>query len=296
MVNRRAFLGAAAAAGLPGQEPPPRRPRPVVCLFSEHLAKLHYTELGAVLHQLGFDGCDLTVRKGGHVLPEMAPVDLVRAVECIRDEGVEVSMITTDLTSATEPWARNVLGLAGQQYMRVPYFQPGYYRYGPGPIDSQLATVRRDLAGLVMLGRAYGIAAGFHNHSGDYVGEAVWDIREIIREMDPRWIGYYFDPCHATVEGGDGGWQIALRLALDRLKMVAVKDFYWEKSGGRWTRRMCPLGEGMVEWPRIFAALAQAGFAGPLSLHIEYNPADELPAIARDLAWLRKQVVAAWGA
>jgi len=294
-LTRRDFVRTAGAAMLQARETAPApRARPIICLFSKHLAMLEYTELGGILAQLGFEGCDLTVRKGGHVLPEKAPVDLVRAIECIRGEGVEVPMITTDLVSAADPWARNVLGLAGRQYMKVPFFKPGYYLYGPGPVKDRLAVVERELAGLVALGRAYGIAAGFHNHAGEYVGEAVWDIHELIRDMDPRWIGYYFDPCHATAEGGEGGWDVALRLALPRIKMVAMKDFYWEKAGGKWRRRMCPIGEGMVDWPKVFATLAQANFSGPLSLHIEYNPPDGLAAITRDLAWVKKQVAAAW--
>ena len=32
------------------------------------------------------------------------------------------------------------------------------------------------------------------------VGEAVWDGRAVMEGLDPNWIGYYFDPCHATAE------------------------------------------------------------------------------------------------
>lgn len=297
-LNRRellAGLASAAALGGAGQQPAaPPRTRPMICLFSKHLQKLHYTELGGVLNHMGFEGCDLTVRKGGHVEPALAPVDLVRAIECIRGEGVEVPMITTDLVSARDPHANNVLGLAGRQYMGVPFFKPGYYDYGKTPVEGRLLEVRRDFAGLVSLGRACGMAAGFHNHSGDRVGQSVWEIREVLGGLDPRWAGYYFDPCHATIEGGLGGWQVALRLVLPGVKMVAMKDFYWEKTGGRWTPRPCPIGEGMVDWPKVFAALAGAGFTGPLSLHIEYKPANEVAAIARDLAWVEKQVAATW--
>ncbi len=292
-LSRRELLVGAAATGAPGAAR--GRTRPMICLFSKHLQKLHYTELGGVLKHMGFEGCDLTVRKGGHVLPEMAPVDLVRAIECIRGEGVEVPMITTDLVAANSPYARNVLGLAGRQYMGVPYFKPGYWRYGRAPVEETLAAARRDFAGLAALGGACGIAAGFHNHSGNYVGQSAWEVREVLRGLDPRWAGYYFDPCHAAIEGGAGGWRVALRLALPRIKMVAVKDFYWEKAGGQWKASFCPAGEGMVEWPAVFSALAGAGFTGPLSLRIEYRPGDELAAIARDLAWLEKQVSAAWG-
>jgi sugar phosphate isomerase/epimerase len=291
-VTRRAFaLGGVAALQAAAQAP---KPAPTICLFSKHLPKIHYSELGGVLKGLGFAGCDLTVRPGGHVEPALAAADLYRAVESIRAEGVEVPMITTALVSAADPTARPVLGIAGR--MKVPYFKPGYWHYQPTDnIEARVAAVRRDVGGLVSLGRSYGMVAGFHNHSGNNVGEAVWDTRSIIEDLDPNWIGYYFDPCHATAEGGQGGWNISMRMALPRIKMVALKDFYWAKTNGKWTMQMCPIGEGMVKWSEVFALLASAHFTGPISLHLEYEPADELAAIARDLAFVKKQVAAAYG-
>ncbi len=284
-------MGSAAALQVGAQSP---RPLPTICLFSKHLPKIHYAELGGVLKDLGFAGCDLTVRPGGHVEPALAPADLYRAIEAIRAEGVEVPMITTAFVNAADPSLRSVLAIAGR--MKVPYFKLGYWPYRPNDnIEARVAEVRRDVLGLVMQGRTYGMAAGFHNHSGANVGEAVWDTRSIIEGMDPNWIGYYFDPCHATAEGGEAGWNIALRMALPRIKMVAMKDFYWAKVNGKWTMQMCPIGQGMVNWPQVFTLLAGARFAGPLSLHLEYEIGDGLEAIARDLAYVKKQVAAAYG-
>lgn len=269
--------------------------RPILCIFSKHLAKLQYSELGPVVKQMGFDGVDLTVRPFGHVLPERAPHDLARAIEMIRGEGLQVPMITTDLVRAGTQIATNVLGIAGG--MKVPYYKPGYWRYSPtGDIETRLAEVKANTIGLIALGKAYGMAAGFHNHSGDYVGAAVWDIRAVIGDIDPRWVGYYFDPCHATAEGGVAGWKISMQLALPRLKMVALKDFYWEKSKGKWEMKMCPMGQGMVDWPKVFSMLAEAHFAGPISLHMEYEPPDEVAAIVRDFEFVKKQVEKRYGA
>jgi L-ribulose-5-phosphate 3-epimerase len=295
-LTRRAFAlgGAALSAALDAPAQPPR-PKPMICLFSKCLAKLHYSELGGVLSDLGFAGCDLTVRPGGHVEPALSAADLYRAVEAIRGAGVEIPMITTAFVSAADPTIQNVLALCGRDRMKVPYFKLGYWNYRPADnIDTRIAEVRRDLTGLVSLARAYGMVAGFHNHSGNYVGEAVWDGRSAMEGVDANWIGYYFDPCHATAEGGEAGWQIALRMALPRIKMVAMKDFYWEKSNGKWAMRMCPMGEGMVRWDEVFAMLAAAGFSGPLSLHLEYEPVNP-GAIARDFAFVKKQVAKAWG-
>src|SRR5579862_7772089 len=193
-LTRRAFtMGSAAALQVAAQSP---RPLPTICLFSKHLPKIHYAELGGVLKDLGFAGCDLTVCPGGHVEPALAPADLYRAIEAIRAEGVEVPMITTAFVNAADPSLRSVLAIAGR--MKVPYFKLGYWPYRPNDnIEARVAEVRRDVLGLVIQGRTYGMAAGFHNHSGSNVGEAVWDTRSIIEGMDPAWIGYYFDPCHA---------------------------------------------------------------------------------------------------
>ncbi len=84
-----------------------------------------------------------------------------------------------------------------------------------------------------MLAGEHKIAMGLHNHSGNYIGEAVWDTWAMIYDLDPRWTGFYYDPGHAAIEGGLGGHDVSLRLALPRLKMVAVKDFFWRKDR-RW--------------------------------------------------------------
>jgi len=294
-MTRRTWIAAAgvAAAQQPPAPPPPPRTRPMFCFFSKYLQKLEYVEIGSIIKQLGFEGCDLTVRPGGHVEPDKVQVDMLRAIESLRGDGVDVGMITTDITSH-EPFAsRAILAISGRS--GVPCFKPGYWSYGPSEnIEQRLALVRQQAAGVVMLGRAYGIAAGFHNESGDHVGEAVWDTWAMINGLEARWAGYYFDPCHATAEGGVAGWSVAMRLALPRLKMLAVKDFSWEKIGGKWQMKMCPLGQGMVDWPKVFSMLAAAKFTGPISLHCEYNPPEILDAIAKDFAYVKKLANAAY--
>lgn len=266
--------------------------RPTLCIFSKHLAKLDYEQLGKVAKELGFEGVDLTVRPGGHVLPERVVEDLPRACQAIRAYGLEVPMITTSLLRADEPTAGTTLATAAR--LKIAKFKSGYWRYGAADPEKKIAEVKAATQGLVHLAAQHGVELGFHNHSGDYVGSALWDVREILAGLDPRWAGFYFDPAHATVEGGLFSWQVNLRLASKRLKMVAVKDFFWEKVGGKWRITWCPLGEGMVNWAGVFQTLAQARFTGPISLHIEYEARDELAAIARDLDFLRSQVKKAY--
>ena len=181
--------------------------------------------------------------------------------------------------------------------MGVPLFRPGVWKYnGTAEIEARLAEVQREIAGLVALGRSAAMAMGLRNVAGDNVGSAIWDTNLIIRGLYPQSVGYAFDPGSAAAAGGvDGGW-LALRLALPRLKMVTLNDFNWTKdAGGAWKAVPCPMGEGMVDWSRFFATLARAKFTGPLSIEMGYRPAREIEAIGRDLAFVRKQVAAAYG-
>ncbi|MEJ5368900.1 MAG: sugar phosphate isomerase/epimerase family protein [Bryobacteraceae bacterium] len=289
-MDRRTFL-ATLAATAQAQTP---RSRPLLCIFSKHMAQFGWEELGAHAKRLGFDGVDLTVRPKGHVPPERVAEDLPRAVEKLRKHGLEVPMITTDLKDASDPAARPTF--AAMQKLGIRLYKPGYWRYEAGvPAERTLAECRRRLEGLLRLGREFGVTAGLHNHSGSYVGCAVWDYRELLQGVKPEEAGFYFDPGHAVIEGGLYNWRVSLDVALPRLKMAAIKDFEWEKSGGRWRVAWRPLGQGMVPWRDVFGAFARAGFAGPLSLHLEYPGGDDLPSIEKDLAFLRKQVEEAYG-
>lgn len=296
-MTRRTALTTMAAAPAAFAQTGTAPAKPPVCIFSKHMAQFGYVELGKKAKEIGFDGIDLTVRAKGHVEPARAAEDMPKAVAAIRDAGLSVPMITTGLLEASDPAARPTLSTAAK--LRIPLWKPGYYRYKfDKPVNQTVEETKKSVAGLAALSKEYGVTAGFHNHSGDYFGAAVWDTREIIAQLDPKVIGYYFDPGHATIEGGLAGWRISLNMVLPRLKMVALKDFYWEKDkSGKWKTIWCPIGQGMVDWARVFATFAAAKYTGPLSLHVEYgDPKDELPNIVKDYDFIRKQVNAAWKA
>lgn len=277
MVTRREFVRTIAAAaagsvwsvGTGGAKPRGGGGfRGPFCFFSKHLPMLEGAALADAVKRIGFNGIDLTVRPRGHVDPARVRDELPRALDAIRERGVEVPMITTALLSADEPAARSILETAGKH--RVRYFKPGYYRYALADVRAEVAATGRSLAGLAQLGEACGVELGFHNHEGN-IGASIWDIAPEIDKMPAKWAGYYFDARHAVVEGGGVGWKAATRLVAPRLKMIAVKDVFWEKSERGWRLRDCPLGQGMVDWAWYSKALADGGFHGPVSLHFEYD-------------------------
>jgi L-ribulose-5-phosphate 3-epimerase len=290
-----AGLGASLSRSLTAAAPQVATSNPSLCLFSKHLPDLGWAALGRAVKDAGFDAVDLTVRPNGHVLPERAAADLPRAIEAIRSQGVGVPMITTDLTNASVPSAKPLLTAAAAGEVR--YFKTGYWRYSSSSdVRTQIAAAGEALAGLETLARDCGIQLGFHNHAG-YIGGALWEIAPAIDRLDPKWAGYYFDPRHAVAEGGGGTWKAAAHLVAPRLKMVAVKDFFWEKSDKGWRIRDCPLGEGMVDWKWYASTLRDVSFAGPISLHLEYEIPGRTPeertentlaAARRDLSALRR--------
>lgn len=281
----------AAASVLESETPS----RPTFIFFSKPLPELGWDDLGRAVRAAGYDGVDLTVRTKGHVLPERAAQDLPRAIAAIKSHGLTVPMITTELTSAADPTAKPLLETAARHGVR--YFKTGYWRFSASPdVRAQVSAAGQALAGLASLARDCGIELGFHNHAA-YIGAAVWDIAPAMDRVDPKWAGYYFDPRHAVAEGGAGAWKAATHLVLPRLKMVALKDCVWEKTPDGWRIEDVPLGEGMVDWAWIGAALRQAKFAGPVSVHLEYEiggatAADRtrqtIDAARRDLGVARK--------
>jgi L-ribulose-5-phosphate 3-epimerase len=267
---------------------------PAVCLYSKVLVKVGYIDLPPIVKALGFDGVDLSVEPDGHVIPAKAPNQLMPALEACTGIGLDVPMITTVLTRAQDHDSQEVLGLA--TYLQVPFFRPGHWKFtGPAQTEMQLPYVQRDIANLAQMGRYVKMAMGIQNYMEGAEGATVTDINRVIRPLDPHWVGFDFDIAYGTREGGEAGFEGPLAGALPRLKMVTLRDFKWDgPEGGERTARPCPLGDGVVDFPKFFAALAKARFAGPVTLPVDHSPAGEIEAIKHDLAFVRKQMAAAY--
>ncbi|MGH9407116.1 MAG: sugar phosphate isomerase/epimerase family protein [Terriglobia bacterium] len=283
-VSRRGFLQVSSATAMAGAaalsarflvDAPARGPfRGTLCLFSKLAPQLSWSELAQAVKGAGFGGIDLTVRRGGHVLPERAAIDLPQAVAAIRNAGLEVPMITTELLTADDPTAEPILSTASK--LSIPYLKPGYYRYKFINVLKELEEAGQKFRGLVALAEKHGIQVGYHNHPR-YVGAPVWDMASVIEPLNPRWCGFYFDLSQATMDGGASCWKVSSHLVIPRLKMVAAKDFIWKQVGPhQWRAEGCPLGQGMSHWNEFVHLLAQSSFHGPISLQQEYG----IPGVA----------------
>ena len=274
---------------------PKVRLTPAISIHSEQFPKIGYDELGGILRTLGFDGCVISVGATGHVTPAHADLDLMRFIEATTGSGVDVPALATTFTSPSNPTVQ--LAFAVGNEMGIPVFRPGEWKYGEAPdLEKRTAEVQREVLGFASLGNQAQMAIALHNGAGDAFGASLWDIQAMIRGVNPRVIGYDFDIGYATAHGGVAGADAALRMVLPRLKMTTARDCFWSKAPeGGWKLTECPLGEGMVDWPRFFAALARAHFTGPILLAVDYGTTDELAPMRKDLEFLTKQRAAAYG-
>lgn len=285
MTSRREFIelssaAAAVAAALPrdataGSVEGQGGFRGTLCLFSKPVPQLSWPELAQRVKAAGFGGVDLTVRTKGHVMPARAAEDLPKAVVAIRAAGLEVPMITTELLSGDHPTAEPIVRTAAK--LSIPFLKPGYYYYKFVDVRRERDEAAEQFRSLVKLTSRYGVQVGFHNHAG-YIGGQLWDMAPVIDALDARDAGFYYDLDNATMEGGVAGWKIGAKLAMARMKMMAVKDFYWKQTEKGWEPFNCPLGQGMCKHSELFRMAAAGGFHGPISLHMEF----QIPGVSDD--------------
>jgi len=294
--TRRRFLGSSAlglaAATIPPVQAATPAPRRFSLIgFTKPFADLSFAETADVVAEVGWDGAEVAVRSNAstHIQPDRVEDDLPRMVEALGARGKELTIVTTSVVRLDAAGERvlKTTAKAGIRRVRLGFLK--YPKRGGDPLE-QVAELRAALADVAAACRDLGLQAGYQNHSGaDYVGAAVWDLHEALRDLDPRHVGGCFDIAHATVEGGLA-WPLHARLMADRFVAVFCKDFFWEKTAGGQTLRWCPFGEGVVQ-RSFFDWLKTTSFSGPISQHHEYGGLgkgpDMVAQLRRDLDRLR---------
>ena len=104
MQERRAFLKQALAAGaLAGtaraEKKGPSEDWPIV-LFEKPVQALSYDEIGERLAEMGFDGIEATIRKGGHIDPSKAAKEVPAMLKSLGKSGLHTVIAETSVTGA----------------------------------------------------------------------------------------------------------------------------------------------------------------------------------------------------
>jgi sugar phosphate isomerase/epimerase len=288
MISRRRFLLATTAALLTGSRARAAEPFWPVVTFTKPFQRATYARTAEIVGEVGWQGIELPLRAKGQIEPERVEEELPKMVEALKARGLMVGTITTDIVAVSTAHAEKVLRTA--KALGITRYRLGSFRYRddehPG---AQLDALKPQLRELAALNQQLGVRGGIQNHSGErYIGCAVWDIFELVRDLDPQALGICFDIGHATLEGGLS-WKLAARLMEPWMVCVYVKDFRWEREAQGFAPKWGPLGEGMVR-REFFDWLRKSSYRGPISQHCEYLNGDtpeNLAAMKKDWAVLR---------
>ncbi|MFO0946095.1 MAG: TIM barrel protein [Planctomycetota bacterium] len=245
-------------------------------LFTDNLSTLDVTSACQAAKHAGFDGLDLTLRPGGHVLPENAEMGLASARQVADANGMSIPMISTAVNDVESPHAEAIFAAAAHYGVRR--IKLGYWAYRPfGTCAAQIDKAKEKLAGLVRLGAKYNVLPCVHVHSGRELACSGTGLFLILRDFKPGEVGAYVDPMHMSVEGGNAGWEIGLDLLAPWIALVGIKNFRWVEKGRdtkgqlRFFPQYVPLADGQAPLPEFVSYLRSLGYDGIVSFHSEYT-------------------------
>jgi sugar phosphate isomerase/epimerase len=273
-------------------------------LFTDNLADLTIDQVCMEVKRAGFDGIDLTLRPGGHVLPRNAEMGLSEARTIADRHQVTIPMASTAISDVDSPHAEAVV--AACAHYGVKQIKLGYWRYEPfGKIQKQIDAAKKKLEGIVKLTGKYHVQPCVHVHSGDILANGGPLLYLLLQDFSPDQVGAYVDPMHMTVEGGLFGWEIGLDLLVPWVSLVGIKNFRWQPRDRNARGQMefrteyVPIADGQANLPRFMDRLREIKYDGVVSLHSEYkgrssfrtlNTRELLDQSATDLQYLKSLV------
>jgi sugar phosphate isomerase/epimerase len=301
-LNRRKFgVGVASALGalaLPksnAKGASVRQDKPYeYCTFIKFIQDLSHEELAATLKEIGLDGAEVTVRKGGYIAPEAAADELPELAELFNEHDLKINILTTDIEGPDTPNVESILATASK--LGIQRYRMGFCRYDlKAPIKPQLESIKPQFKELAAMNREAGVTAVYQNHAGaKYMSATLWDLEQVLRDIPVEEIGCIFDIRHAVAEGGSA-WPIYYDIIKPHISALSAKDFNWglkKEKDERLSALHGPLGQGQVDYQKFLKEF-QKDFARALvTLHVEYLPkagvAANVAAIKRDFGVLQK--------
>jgi sugar phosphate isomerase/epimerase len=262
-MDRRELLlagGAAVTGSLIGQAALAQAPAAAKPLaLSAYSRTFHWlrtpAEVAAAIREVGNKAVDLTVRSGGgHVDPAKVATELPLWVRGLRAGGVDVSMIAPTITEAEDPYAEATLDAAAQLGIR--HYWWGTWRYDETkPYWPQLDALKPKVEKIARLNEKYGMKGIAHPRNGaGSVSAAFYDLYYLLKDFDPRWVGFQYDTQH-LLQAYDGGWVQQLRMGGSYIGGFVWKDMVIERVDAP-----NPDAEWLAAHPRPAAGPGAPGF------------------------------------
>lgn len=279
-MNRRNFLaGTSAAVGAltlplsPADLQRSLQEKPYqFCTFIKYIQDLSYEELATTLKKIGFDGAEVTVRKGGYIAPVAAADELPKLAEVFKKHDLKINILTTDINGPNSPNVESILSTASK--LGIKRYRMGFCQYDlKTAIRPQLDSFKPRFRELAALNRDAGVTAVYQNHSGaKYMGATFWDLEQLLRGISVDEIGCVFDIRHAMVEGGTA-WPIYYDIIKPHISALSIKDFKWglrKEKDKRLSALHVPLGGGQIDLKKFLKQFKNDFENAVVTLHIEY--------------------------
>ena len=181
-------------------------------------------DLAKAVADIGLESVDLTVTPyPGHVDPAKVKTDLPPFVTGLKKDGITVSAITCPITDADSPNAEAILGTASALGIR--YYSWGGFRYDEHrPYPPQLDELKPRVSRLARLNERYGMKALYQPRAGAAnVGAAFFDLLEVLRNFDPRFVSFRYDTA-SLLQATPQTLVMHLRLGAQYIGGIALND------------------------------------------------------------------------
>jgi sugar phosphate isomerase/epimerase len=252
-------------------------------ILAAHTNCYHGYPLDAALDGIaaaGFRYVELATGRGAHAVAPLEPTaaELAALRARLAGRGLSIASISghSDLTTreGVEDGMRavDVCGALGVTIMNTSIG-------GVHSEDENLAAFMRHIGGFAEYAADRGVTLALEIH-GDLMATGAQAVA-IVREINRPNVRINYDTANCTYYGGVKA-EDDIAVAAPCLAHVHVKD----AGGGRCEWNFPPVGQGRVDFPRVLRILEEAGYAGPLSVEIEfygypYPPLDEVNAAVR---------------
>jgi sugar phosphate isomerase/epimerase len=244
---------AAAQAGQPAAAPAPRKL--IMDAYTRHLAWIRSAdEIAEAAIEMTCGGVNPTIQPyPGHIDPAKVGQELPAFVKTMQKHGLRVKQVRGG--NATEANAPNVEAMvAAMGQAGVTHYWIGTDNYDlTKPILPQLDGIKRKVEQFVKLNQKHGTTLMYHTRAGaNSVGSVVWDLLYVMKDFDPKHVGFHWDTGHMSHHGSNM-WELLMRTAGPYIVAMGWKDRAWEQNLGF-------LGEGgPYPGPTAAAAALAAG-------------------------------------
>ncbi len=127
--------------------------------------------------------------------------------------------------------SRRMVGAMGQS--GVTHYWIGTDNYDlTKPILPQLDAIKLKVEKFVQLNQKHGTTLMYHTRAGaGSVGSVVWDLLYVMKDFDPKHVGFHWDTGHMSHHGSNM-WELLMRTAGPYVVAMGWKDRSWQQNLG----------------------------------------------------------------